>query len=590
MGWPHKVYLATGAKGIYYTDEFTASGDQPVWNTINGGLTDTAILSFSLDTHEAVPQTRMYCVTSEGVHRRTTGDWTLVLSNNDTGAAYGETLKYLVVDKVTGFVYVTCAVHDGGTAEVIVFRSNDHGESWENTVVSPLRLHYSVGSIDAYDGLVVVAYIRSSLNQSNSVSFDNGVSWTHIWIGGTSVYNFLPVRINPLYADTWYGGRAKYGYIWNLVRCYVALGVGHVEELPIDSAAAGYSQGGWWFDPNDIDHALVLTGFPTTIAKETTDRFATFDRENTTDISYLTEIADDCEAGFLVFGCQSVSRASGRAPIYVSTDGYTLTNRSGANWESYPFTDSIPEDCGGVVMRGLWVTFPPPTSEGPTPPPGETITPPGGSQITLGGIGNVQGVTMPDYTGDERGVPMPGDRAAWDETLYGSLHARDIKDATFIHHMDPEHPLPRRYDQLLDVDTTGVVDGDAMLYDETTEKWLPADVLTPTEHTAIGDAAPHHAEVTLGAGNDADMATLFTQELTVVLKDHDHSVAGEGGKFALTNLSSGTTAAGRVPVADGAGAIAWGPAYSGEVLMQDGVTAPPVPIETEEQDDWLYEG
>lgn len=29
---------------------------------------------------------------------------------------------------------------------------------------------------------------------------------------------------------------------------------------------------------------------------------------------------------------------------------------------------------------------------------------------------------------------------------------------------------------------------------------------------------------------------------------------------------------------------------SGELLMQDGVTAPPVPLETEAQDDWLYEG
>lgn len=29
---------------------------------------------------------------------------------------------------------------------------------------------------------------------------------------------------------------------------------------------------------------------------------------------------------------------------------------------------------------------------------------------------------------------------------------------------------------------------------------------------------------------------------------------------------------------------------AGEVLMQDGVTSPPVPIETEAGDDWLYQG
>jgi hypothetical protein len=31
-----------------------------------------------------------------------------------------------------------------------------------------------------------------------------------------------------------------------------------------------------------------------------------------------------------------------------------------------------------------------------------------------------------------------------------------------------------------------------------------------------------------------------------------------------------------------------GPAFFRELLMQDGITAPPVPVETELQDDWLY--
>lgn len=40
---------------------------------------------------------------------------------------------------------------------------------------------------------------------------------------------------------------------------------------------------------------------------------------------------------------------------------------------------------------------------------------------------------------------------------------------------------------------------------------------------------------------------------------------------------------------DGAGNVAVS-ASSSEVLMQDGVTGPPVPIETEARDDWLYSG
>lgn len=41
----------------------------------------------------------------------------------------------------------------------------------------------------------------------------------------------------------------------------------------------------------------------------------------------------------------------------------------------------------------------------------------------------------------------------------------------------------------------------------------------------------------------------------------------------------------------GASEVAGGSSSApGEVLMQDGIMAPPVPIETEAQDDWLYEG
>lgn len=36
--------------------------------------------------------------------------------------------------------------------------------------------------------------------------------------------------------------------------------------------------------------------------------------------------------------------------------------------------------------------------------------------------------------------------------------------------------------------------------------------------------------------------------------------------------------------------IAGGSSSGGELLMQDGVTGPPVPIETEGRDDWLYQG
>jgi len=57
---------------------------------------------------------------------------------------------------------------------------------------------------------------------------------------------------------------------------------------------------------------------------------------------------------------------------------------------------------------------------------------------------------------------------------------------------------------------------------------LPADVLTATEHTAIGNSAPHHAAVTLAVG-ETELG-LSGQELSFTLGNHDHSGdAGDGG-------------------------------------------------------------
>lgn len=54
---------------------------------------------------------------------------------------------------------------------------------------------------------------------------------------------------------------------------------------------------------------------------------------------------------------------------------------------------------------------------------------------------------------------------------------------------------------------------------------------------------------------------------------------------------SGVPTAGQVLVATASAAAAWSTLTAvGQLVMQDGVTAPPVPIETEARDDWLYAG
>lgn len=73
---------------------------------------------------------------------------------------------------------------------------------------------------------------------------------------------------------------------------------------------------------------------------------------------------------------------------------------------------------------------------------------------------------------------------------------------------------------------------------------------------------------------------------------HIHDAADvTSGTFDVDRLGTGTASAGQY-VDGGTGAwtdLPTGGSSSGELLMQDGVTAPPVPLENEAQDDWLYQ-
>ena len=571
MAWPDRVYVATAALGIFYTDAFTATGDQPVWGTINGGLPATTITAFCLDRHEVPANTRMFCIVSGTIYRRTTGDWAAVLTsaeaNTLAGFSSGQTLSSVIVDSETGYVYGLLRV-ENATAPIGVVRSIDHGTTWTAVTARASAFNYALGNIDAHDGLVVFTTVPSAAIKCYAYySRDNGSTWAYHYVGEhLSAYN-LPVLIHRQLTETWYGGHATSANLFDLFKATPA---GYT-ILSTSEGYGPYAAGGLWIDPDDDDHMLVLNDSLDSYARETSDDWTSLDAENATNPQHINVLGEDCENDAWVTG--RINDANGPY-VYVTTDGYTMTHRSGANYNSSPYADSIPETADGVISRGLWVVFDA-ANEGPTPPPGGgTITPPDtGTPITVGGGGYVQAVTMPDYTGYERGEPLPGDRGAWavDTEARGQLHASDIRQEASRYHLpvwdaqvgdapvwDGSLWAPTdvatqdeldnlALNDLADVDADAPDDGDALVYNSVDGEWEPVDVLTPTEHTAIGDSSPHHAAVTLGAGNDAALA-LSGQELTLTLSG-----------------------------------------YSGELLMQDGVTAPPVPIETEDQTDWLYE-
>jgi len=127
--------------------------------------------------------------------------------------------------------------------------------------------------------------------------------------------------------------------------------------------------------------------------------------------------------------------------------------------------------------------------------------------------------------GRKAAIPEYGDRASW-RTDYasGATHADDWV-AGDSHHA----PV-----------TLGA-GSDAALALAGQELTL-ADVLTPAEHTALGNSAPHHAPVTLGAGSDAALG-LAGQELTLadVLTPAEHTAIGTAAPHhAAVTLGAGS--------------------------------------------------
>jgi len=99
-----------------------------------------------------------------------------------------------------------------------------------------------------------------------------------------------------------------------------------------------------------------------------------------------------------------------------------------------------------------------------------------------------------------------------------------------------------------------------------------------TAGTGIIDIGLAHSPLSVLDTPTIDL-TISGQQLSASIKD----TTVTPGSFTNTNIT--VDAQGRLTAAS-TGTMA----FSGEVLMQDGVTSPPVPLETEDGTDWLYEG
>ena len=375
MAWPLRTWAATKTLGIYYTaDSLDPAAAQPAWTQLNTGLSNTDIISFCLDRHEDPADGRMFCIdgTTKTIWRRVSGDWSSVLTSAAARATAGytdnEVLYSVIVDPVTGYVYALLALYPA-TANKGVMRSVDHGNTWTAVTMGARGYSNAWGNIDAYGGIVVAGRIPSpAVAMFHYFSINDGAIFGSIWVDEAySVFEPV-VRIHPAAGGTWYGtirveGGGQYDLIRSKTNSTYAILMGGQLHGP-------FTPGGVWPDPADANHSLIDVQAINTAIVESTDAGATVDSDVATSVTYMHEIADGCEYGYWVQGCSMPHVINNRAPVYVSTDGVTLGQKSGTNWATPPYTDAIPVTCDGISWRGLWIVpEPPPIPPVPTVPP-----------------------------------------------------------------------------------------------------------------------------------------------------------------------------------------------------------------------------
>lgn len=141
-------------------------------------------------------------------------------------------------------------------------------------------------------------------------------------------------------------------------------------------------------------------------------------------------------------------------------------------------------------------------------------------------------------------IPLRGDRSAWDAASYQSLHANDIDaSASAIH-----HTLGTSASQA----ATGDHTHDFMDYNSGSS--TAGQLLTSLGSgslTWLSLTNHSHSGSTSGDGGKLSWDNVWLDAV------HSHSGSAEGGKFNITNLSSGAAVYGYILTADGSGSAVW---------------------------------
>lgn len=377
--WRKKIYVATKLNGIYYTEDFSEpGGPQPTWGTVNAGL--GALTTYAIVGDPWDVAYHQYCRTLEPkIYRRTGGgSWGVILDaaivQAVTGCGTTDDLKMMGPEcniNAQGHVYALVYFYDGGAFgnRLFFFKSVDYGDNWTaveiinhwTVPVVPwfLRVGALRGTSPFQAGYVIYAgFQRTATALGMRVSTDQGATW-----GGT--IDLYHCGLSGIWVDL-ARSPADQDIIYQAGRGVIALNMYHTLVKSID-------RGGTFTELWACALTPTMTQRPGVYIWDPLSAFmaAGEDGLHWTEDDWATYVTHDF-ANFNVAGCSRVMDApenlygslAGNPPaaphlqhvIAVSADrGVGWEGKAGANCATPPYTDSIPNNCGGIAdILQIW--------------------------------------------------------------------------------------------------------------------------------------------------------------------------------------------------------------------------------------------
>jgi len=361
------IYVATTLAGVYYTGNYTDEGTQPTWVDVSDGLDTLDCKEFHIDPFDPVNRQYVLVTTGYKLYRRVNGgSWEEILTPTDCANLIGCTDNgqiggFCLNPTIPGKIWVTFGAK--GVVEdpdcYWALYSDDYGDTWYVGMLffGSSYYTYGLGSVRAYDDALIISADCSPFgcsawySENNGLYIDNadGTIATGAWTCG---FNWDPLH-DP--RKIYYWSNNDGGGLHS-----IDIGVhdpaGHWENTKTLLVADIYPDdwGAMWFDPDDELHQRALSTLVNTRLYITLDAWATPPTlvNCTPHVVSLNPVDIN---GEVIVGLLLDHGGHEHHIIGIMTDETDTApvGIAGANCDTAPFTDSIPDTCGAVCRCGI---------------------------------------------------------------------------------------------------------------------------------------------------------------------------------------------------------------------------------------------